>query len=190
MIRFSYWKISLLIGIVILCVLIAYYLSERTESFANKQYKYGILIYCYNRPEFLIKTLNSLKTTDINDLNQSIIYIIDDYSTDSQTTKLIEDYDIMDMVGINKNGLELKIERNREHFGIAKTLEKGFTFLFPKCEYLTNIDSNVNTFEPLWLSKTLKKFQQNKQFQQKNSYYSKNGINIFFHRDMLPTTDF
>ena len=66
MIKFSYWKLSILLGIILLSVILAYFLSTRKESFANKQYKYGILICCYNRPEFLKKTLESLKQTNKN----------------------------------------------------------------------------------------------------------------------------
>ena len=143
MIKFSYWKIGLLLGIIMFSVILAYFLSKRKESFSNKQYKYGILMCCYNRPEFLKKTLESLKKTNIEDLNQSVIYIIDDHSENKETTKLIEDYvnDIKNVKGINN--LEIKIDRNRNNMGIAKSLKKGFTFLYPKCEYLTNIDSDV-----------------------------------------------
>jgi len=210
MLSFSYWKLGLLLGIILICVLVAYYLSKRKESFANKQYKYGILICCYDRPEFLIQTLNSLKTTNKEDLNESIIYIIDDRSSNNKTTTLIEDYDIMNMEGID--GLELKIDRNRENLGIAKSLEKGFTFLFPKCEYLTNIDSDV-LIKPNWLSKLHEVYERSnyekndgngvlvsgfncippncdhKILSTNDLYHVKKtigGINTFFHRDMFP----
>ena len=67
MIKFSYWKLGLLIGIILLIIAIAYFMSISKESFANKQYKYGILMCCYNRPEFLKKTMDSLKETNKND---------------------------------------------------------------------------------------------------------------------------
>ena len=39
---------------------------------SSTKYKYGILMCCYNRPEILKKTLESLKKTNKEDLNQSI----------------------------------------------------------------------------------------------------------------------
>ena len=211
MIKFSYWKIGLLLGIIMFSVILAYFLSKRKESFSNKQYKYGILMCCYNRPEFLKQTLESLKKTNIEDLNQSVIYIIDDHSENKETTKLIEDYvnDIKNVKGINN--LEIKIDRNRNNMGIAKSLEKGFTFLYPKCEYLTNIDSDV-LVKPYWLSTLYKVYNaSNKEKNDDNGvlvsgfnctppncghkilssndlYHVKKsigGINTFFHRDMF-----
>jgi len=209
MIKFSYWKIGLLLGIVLFSVIMAYFISNRSESFANKQYKYGIIICCYNRPEFLKKTLESLKQTNKNDLNQSILYILDDHSDNKETPKMIEDYvaDIKNIDGVDT--LKVKINRNRENMGIAKSLEKGFTFLYPKCEYLTNIDSDV-LVKPNWLSKLQEVYERSnrerndgngvlvsgfnctppncdhKILSSTNLYHVKKsigGINTFFHRD-------
>ena len=55
MVKFSYWKIGLLFGIILLSVLVIYFLSRKNESFAIKKYKYGILMCCHNRPEILKK---------------------------------------------------------------------------------------------------------------------------------------
>tara|TARA_B100000963_G_scaffold293748_1_gene264213 strand:+ start:1 stop:807 length:807 start_codon:yes stop_codon:yes gene_type:complete len=208
MIKFSYWKLAILLGIIMINLVLAYFLSKRTESFANKQYKYGILICCHNRPEFLKKTLESLKQTNKEDLNQSILYIIDDCSDDKETTKMIEEYDIKSLEGVND--LEFKMNRNMKNMGIAKSLEKGFTYLYPKCEYLTNIDSDV-LVKPNWLSKLQEVYERSNR--EKNDgngvlvsgfnctppncdhkivstndlYHVKKsigGINTFFHRDM------
>jgi glycosyltransferase involved in cell wall biosynthesis len=207
MIKFSRWKIGILLGMILVFVILAYFLSKRRESFANKQYKYGIIICCYNRPEFLKKTLESLKHTNKEDLNQSIIYIIDDHSDNKETTKIIEDYDIKNLDGVDTLGL--KINRNRHNIGIAKSLEKGFTYLYPKCEYLTNIDSDV-LVKPNWLSKLQEVYErsnrdindgngvlvsgfnctplncEHKILSSNDLYHVKRsigGINTFFHRD-------
>ena len=203
-------KLGILFGIIIFSVIFAYFLSKNSESFANKQYKYGILICCYNRPEYVKKTLESLKHTNKSDLNQSIIYIIDDHSSNKESTSLIENYDIKDMEGVEN--LELKITRNIRNMGIAKSLEKGFTFLYPKCEYLTNIDSDV-LVKPHWLSALRNVYEKSNREKNENNgvlvsgfncvppncahkilssndtYHVKKsigGINIFFHRDMFP----
>ena len=211
MIKFSYWKIGLLLGLIVLCLLSAYFISRRSESFANKQYKYGILMCCYNRPEILKKTLESLKRTNKEDLNQSILYIIDDHSSNKETSTIIEDYvaDIKSISGVDN--LEVKINRNRENMGIAKSLEKGFTFLYPKCEYLTNIDSDV-LVKPDWLPRLQEVYDRSnrerndgngvlvsgfnctppncahKILSSNDLYHVKKsigGINTFFHRDMF-----
>ena len=166
MIKFYYWRLVILLGIIILNLLLAYFLSKRTESFTNKQYKYGILICCHNRPEFLKKTLESLKKTNKEDLNQSILYIIDDCSDDNETTKMIEEYDIKSLEGVND--LEFKMIRNMKNMGIAKSLEKGgnenvttkelsnLNHLFQECktgspsEYATI----EQTFSPIALEET------------------------------------
>ena len=211
MIKFSYFKIGLLLGLIVLCLISAYFISKRRESFANKQYKYGILMCCYNRPEILKKTLESLKQTNKDDLNQSILYIIDDHSSNKKTSTIIEDYvaDIKSIGGVDN--LEVKINRNRENMGIAKSLEKGFTFLYPKCEYLTNIDSDV-LVKPGWLPKLQEVYDRSnrernngngvlvsgfnctppncdhKILSSNDLYHVKKsigGINTFFHRDMF-----
>ena len=182
MIKFSYWKIGLLLGIIILSVIVAYFISNRSESFANKQYKYGIIICCYNRPEFLKKTLESLKQTNKDDLNQSILYILDDHSSNKETPKIIEDYaaDIKSIGGVDN--LEVKINRNRENMGIAKSLEKGFTFLYPKCEYLINLDiTKYHLLNENWLYELEKGYNSNTY-----TKYNKNAQDIiFFQRDEL-----
>ena len=209
MIQFSYWKLGILLGIIASCLICAYLISINKESFSNKQYKYGILMCCYNRPEFLKKTMDSLKQTNKNDLNQSIIYIIDDHSDNNETSKMIENYasEIKNMKGLDN--LDVKINRNRHNMGIAKSLEKGFTFLYPKCEYLTNIDSDV-LVKPNWLSKLQEVYDRsNRERNDGNGvlvsgfnctppncdhkiesstglYHVKKsigGINTFFHRD-------
>ena len=127
--------------------------SQKTHDICKQyEYKYGILMCCYNRPEILKKTLESLKKTNKEDLNQSIIFIIDDHSSNSETFKLIENYvdDIKSIDGVDS--LEVQIKRNKNNIGIARSLVKGFKFLYPKCEYLTNVDSDV-LVKPNWLPK-------------------------------------
>lgn len=181
MIKFSYWKIGLLLGIIMLSVIFAYFMSKRSESFANKQYKYGILMCCYNRPEILKKTLESLKKTNKKDLNQSIIYIIDDHSSNNETSKLIEDYvaDIKSIGGVDD--LEVKINRNRSNMGIAKSLEKGFTFLYPKCKYLIHLDvTKYYLLNETWLYELEKEYVSNI-----DKHNKKTQDILFFQRDEL-----
>lgn len=181
MIKFSYWKIGLLLGLIVLCLISAYIISRRSESFANKQYKYGILMCCYNRPEILKKTLESLKQTNKEDLNQSIIYIIDDHSSIKETSTIIEDYvsDIKSIGGVDN--LEIKINRNRENMGIAKSLEKGFTFLYPKCEYLIHLDvTKYHLLNETWLYELEKEYVSNI-----DKHNKKTQDILFFQRDEL-----
>lgn len=126
--------------ILIIIIVLLFLFKTNFETFETRKYKYGILICCYNRPEYLEKTLESLKLTDLND---SIVYIIDDNSNNIDTINLIKNFDMPNVV--------VKKERNNVNLGITKSLEKGFTYLYSHCEYLTNLDSDV-ILKPNWLS--------------------------------------
>ena len=183
--------------LIIIIILLILWLKNciHIENFQNDKFKFGILICCYNRPEYLEKTLASLKNTD---LKETIIYIIDDNSTDTKTVKLINDFDILNVKIIK--------ERNDKNLGITKSLEKGFTYLNNCCEFITNLDSDV-ILKKNWLEQLYKvyiegkiKFPDAKNFivtgfnctssclhKIENTYdafYTKKtlgGINTFFH---------
>lgn len=132
--------------IIVIILIIIYYIlitsNQIIQRFQDKdKYKFGILICCYNRPQFLLKTLESLKKSN---LENCFICIIDDHSYDTRTTKLIRNFSI--------KGVKIIKKRNSHNLGIAKSLLLGFEILFPQCEYLTNIDSDV-IMKKDWLTK-------------------------------------
>tara|TARA_Y100001980_G_C14429036_1_gene218018 strand:+ start:80 stop:820 length:741 start_codon:yes stop_codon:yes gene_type:complete len=131
----------------------------------KKKYKYGIVLCCYNRPEFLKKTLNSLSHSN---LENSIICIIDDCSTDANTINLIKNFKI--------NNIPIIKIRNANNLGISKSLLRGFETLLPKCYYLTNIDSDV-IMKKNWLSTLEYTYNKVKNSNLKGSDYIITGFN-------------
>jgi glycosyltransferase involved in cell wall biosynthesis len=129
--------------ILLILIIILLFCKSNNENFknGNKQYKYGILICCYNRPEYLKQTLDSLKKTKLED---SLVYIIDDHSNNLKTIELIKNFNIPSVT--------IKKERNLQNLGITKSLKKGFSYLYTCCEFLTNLDSDV-ILKPDWLEK-------------------------------------
>lgn len=132
--------IAWIILMLLIISLFFYYFNRERDYFNDKKYKYGIVLCCYNRPEFLKKTIASLSQSN---LENSIICIIDDNSTDPITIDLIKQFEIK---GVNI----IKI-KNSKNLGISKSLLIGLETLYPKCSYLTNIDSDV-VMKKNWLS--------------------------------------
>jgi len=133
-----------IIGTLLLIVIIWYsYSLDISQNIPlHDKYTYGVVLCCYNRPGYLEQTLQSLKESN---LDNTVICIIDDHSTDEGTVKLINNYFIP--------GVKIIKIRNDTNIGINHSLYKGFTTIYPLCEYMTNIDSDV-ILKPHWL-KTL-----------------------------------
>ena len=108
--------------------------KNNSENFENYNNKIGVVICCFNRPEYLSKTLNSIRKSNMSD---TILCIIDDYSYDSKVWELIQKFNIY-----NSNCKIIKI-RNKRNLGIRYSLKKGWELLYPMCNYLCNIDSDV-----------------------------------------------
>ena len=106
----------------------------------GSNYKIGILLCCHNRPHYLKQTLESLKKTN---LNNCILCIIDDCSENKEVANLINNFELSNEI--------IKI-RNDTNLGIRYSLLKGFNILYDKCDYLTNIDSDV-IFNKDWIDK-------------------------------------
>jgi len=118
------------------------FIDKSYEKFGVKEgYKYGLAIACHNRPEYVKKSLESLKKTVLNDI---YICIIDDKSDNKETIELIKNFHI-DNVKIEK----IYSDKNE---GIGKTLIKAFDILSPKCEYLIILDSDT-LLNKKWLIK-------------------------------------
>jgi len=104
----------------------------------------GVVLSCYERPEFLKTTLDGLKKTP---MQNCVLYIIDDCSTSLDTQELIEKY----------FGSSYIIKtRNLERKGISHNLLMGFNFLKSYgCDIFVNIDSDVE-LKPEWLFETIR----------------------------------
>jgi inositol phosphorylceramide mannosyltransferase catalytic subunit len=117
--------------------------SNKVKNIEKKKKKVGIVIATYNRPEYLKKTLNSIRESDLSD---SIICIIDDNSNNQQNWELIQNF--------NYPNVEIIKIKNKNNLGIRYNLKKGWELLSSKCHYLCNIDSDV-IVKKNWISKLI-----------------------------------
>ena len=111
-------------------------------------YKFGIVLCCHNRPEYLQPALDSLAGSS---LKNSCIHIIDDFSDCEETQSLIHNFKLSG----GKNGNNVIKTRNTSNQRIALSLKKGFDSITRepyRSEFFTNIDSDV-LLKPDWLEK-------------------------------------
>ena len=133
--------------ILLFIIILLYLFHVKKENFSNyKKPLIGIVIACYERQDYLKKTLESIKKSD---LSNTIICIIDDCSKNRNVWKLINDFKTNSSVKIIK-------VKNKKNIGIRYNLLKGWDILCKyKCDYLCNIDSDtVVKYE--WLDKLRK----------------------------------
>lgn len=111
----------------------------------------GIVITTYNRPDLLKETFNSLNTTIIPNGYGMKIVIIDDFSQESETLRLISEYVPFD------NNIEVMKIMNRVNCQMYGNLRTAFDLLVndSNCEILCNLDSDV-LLKPFWLLKLMK----------------------------------
>lgn len=100
----------------------------------NRKKKYGIVMTCFNRPEYLSQTFVSLENSDVSD---TIICIVDDYSSDIDTQELIHNFKIR-----NRSCEIIKL-RNHNNIGGCLSLKRGIDKIKDRCHYLCNIDNDV-----------------------------------------------
>ena len=99
-------------------------------------YKYGINITTYNRPEYLEKMFFYFKKT--NFLDNTIIKITDDFSDDKRTTDLVNDFELD-----NKN-YKVKKYFNPFNFGAKLNyLRSVQRFWDEDVDYVVNLDSDA-----------------------------------------------
>jgi hypothetical protein len=104
--------------------------------------KIGLVLTCFNRPEFLEQTLKSLEQSIIpSNLN---IMIIDDSSTDEKTLHLIDNFKL--------KSIKMYNAKNK---GVYECLKQGWDYYFNAgYDVLMNLDSDV-IIRPNWLEKVL-----------------------------------
>ena len=123
------------VKIIIILLLVLFLLNLlkkfKRETFLDKP-KILLLMRSYNRPEYLLPTLQSLDESDINLCHHKIIY--DDASQDSETLKILDDYES-----------KYKILRNKKNYkqqSMVKLLEyvekSGLDF-----EYICYLDNDA-----------------------------------------------
>ena len=193
-------NIKLLIFLIPITLIIIYLIiCKNYQKFSNSDKKIGIVISCFNRPDYLIRTLKSISKSN---LSNTILCLIDDHSSDSKNWDIIQKFKIKD------SSCEVIKIRNEENLGIRYSLKKGWDLLYPKCDYLCNIDSDTIVKKD-WLNKLkntesiarkklnakhyiISGFNCNKSCGHKiikdyGNFYLKNtigGINMFFNKNV------
>lgn len=107
------------------------------------KYKVGIVLTCYKRPQYLRRTLDTLKHTDFPP--KCKLVIIEDNG---------KDFGVINQ--INNFVLNIPVKRifNNKNLGVRYSLLKGFRELEKDCNIFTNIDSDV-LLKPNWLKEIL-----------------------------------
>lgn len=95
--------------------------------------KIGLLITTYNRPEYLRQCLASVKNADLSQV--SCVLVVDDCSTDKETIRLINDFEL--------DGVELIKAFSKENRSIKGSLLFGLDLLFNSCSLVTNLDGDA-----------------------------------------------
>jgi len=117
-------------------------------SSEKKKYKVGIMIPCYNRPEYVKSCFENLKKSRLED---TLIVIVDDGSDDKETVDLIKDFE-MENVDVVKL-------RNESNLKVAKTMLRGFDHLYGACEFMCNIDSDT-IMKPEWIEVMMRTYHK------------------------------
>lgn len=161
----------------------------------------GIVVSCYNRPEYLKKTLDCLDNT-IYDY-PTMLYLSDDNSTDMDTIKIrwefYHKYKIWYRTCNNNKNLTTFVCSKGKHCGVAETIRFGLEFIrMYENTVFCILDSDTLT-KPEWLNKELELLQKfpshiitgfnsnntkkHKILAEHEDYYEKrtaNGVNYMF----------
>lgn len=96
--------------------------------------KIGLLITTFNRPSYLKRCLESLERADLSKIHEICNW--DDASTNSETKRLINDYEA-------SHGL-LALMGNENNCGIKVSLQRGYEYLWSMhCDIVINLDSDA-----------------------------------------------
>lgn len=95
--------------------------------------KLGLIITTFNRVAYLRQCLSSISKADLSQV--ATIMIVDDCSTDKETIKLINDFEL--------EGVELIKAFSKENRSIKGSLLFGLDLLFNSCDVITNLDGDA-----------------------------------------------
>lgn len=100
--------------------------------------KLGILVCCYNRPEYLSQCLNSLLLADIP--HGTVICIVDDCSTEPEVKRVISDY----MFQASPKGVWPVVHTKDKNRSIKDSIMVGCDILFTLgCDTIINLDGDA-----------------------------------------------
>lgn len=93
----------------------------------------SLIVCTFNRPQYLNQCFASLLRADLSPLNK--IYIIDDHSTDEETKRLINDFDV--------EGIDVVKIRKGKNVGIKNSLAIGYLLAFEHSDLVINLDGDA-----------------------------------------------
>lgn len=93
----------------------------------------AILITAFNRPNYLQQCLASVKAADLSQV--STVLVVDDASTDPETRRLIDEFEL--------EGVELIKAFSKENRSIKGSLLFGLDLLFNSCDVCMNLDGDA-----------------------------------------------
>jgi glycosyltransferase involved in cell wall biosynthesis len=95
--------------------------------------KIGLLVTTYNRPQYLRQCFESIKRADLSQI--STVWIVDDYSSDNQTLKLIQEFEL--------SGIEVVKAFSRENRTVKGSLLFALEKMFDGCDMVINLDGDA-----------------------------------------------
>lgn len=95
--------------------------------------KVGLIICCYNRPEYLKKCLESISRADLSTIDT--VLVVDDCSFDTGTLHLIDNFHL--------GGVNLIKAFSKENRSIKGSLLFGCDLLFNSCDIVVNLDGDA-----------------------------------------------
>jgi glycosyltransferase involved in cell wall biosynthesis len=116
------------------------YANVSINNVIHKSYRYGIVMPTFGRCEYVSKSLESLRNSNLPK-EETLLVIVDESLTkevdkDKEETKQwIEGFDIEGLTII-------KIYKNR-HGNMFDSLLTGLDLIYPKCKYVMNLDSDT-----------------------------------------------
>jgi glycosyltransferase involved in cell wall biosynthesis len=97
--------------------------------------KTGLIITAYNRPHYLKRCLDSIRVANLSSIDT--IMIVDDHSTDDETIRLINEFNI------SNNRVELIKAFSKEKRTVKGSLLFGLDILFKTCDVVMNLDGDA-----------------------------------------------
>lgn len=104
--------------------------------------KIGLVITCFNRPEYFSQCLDSLRKTNFKE-HDLFLVIVDDASTDGKTLDLIHNFSL--------DGVPIIKKTNLKNSSVSYSLKYGFETCFDNgCDVVINLDSDA-IVKPLFI---------------------------------------
>lgn len=107
--------------------------GKKPSSILNSKVMASLIITTYNRPQYLQQCFDSIRRADLSQIDT--VLVIDDCSTDKETIRLINDFEL--------EGVQLIKAFSKENRSIKGSLLFGCDLLFNSCDIVINLDGDA-----------------------------------------------